>query len=434
MTPGCGTEAERAFSATTTGYFRGLARVRLSCLRFNDTPVNIYHRQEDVKKVEILRKTFELEGCRRTDEDNFIVALASADLPPLLPIESLLCLNGLHRVRAAEAFLDANDKWWTVKLYAEGLPESIATQFIEQSINEQDYKDGEKWYKIMLYRRNKDEEAENRWRARLTLGKQKDLKQLLKDKLFAAEFDKLLDMPGQWPPIKLGNLHCFLGLKCNEELLNGLKHISAVWERILSRGPKSAVDMVTVSKLELLAPGFSQSDAHRVEELMTSGEIFASITDPGMRREILTNLCSLPCLVPSLRVFFKNLPWLEPCCSILKTLLGGEKKQSIRKGLFAHYFPPPVNYIELAEGLGHLRSSASGAQDQLYALGQLWAFAMRHYPAMTSTLPRKEQGREKPTPKHPNLVLWHRLGDLAVRLGFRTTKTLELQEEDPFRK
>ena len=33
--------------------------------------------------------------------------------------------------------------------------------------------------------------------------------------------------------------------------------------------------------------------------------------------------------------------------------------------------------------------------------------------------------------KEPNLALWHKLGNLAVALGFHTQTALELQKKDP---
>lgn len=54
------------------------------------------------------------------------------------------------------------------------------------------------------------------WWARLTVTKQKDLRQLLKNHALAESFDRLLDFSGMWEPIQLGTLHRFHGLRCPE--------------------------------------------------------------------------------------------------------------------------------------------------------------------------------------------------------------------------
>ena len=39
---------------------------------------------------------------------------------------------------------------------------------------------------------------------------------------------------------------------------------------------------------------------------------------------------------------------------------------------------------------------------------------MRHFAEMIYVAPKKEQGKQKPVVKEPNLALWHKLGNLAV--------------------
>lgn len=50
---------------------------------------------------------------------------------------------------------------------------------------------------------------------------------------------------------------------------------------------------------------------------------------------------------------------------------------------------------------------------------------------MTALEPRKELRRVKPS-STPNAALWHHLGDLAVKLGFRTEQALEFQRQNPY--
>jgi hypothetical protein len=83
-----------------------------------------------------------------------------------------------------------------------------------------------------LYSRKRNVVEEDKWWARLTETKKKDLRQLISsnkyhkipyfnedsnesERLIDA-FDDLLDTPGLWPPIQLGTLHRLHGLRCRE--------------------------------------------------------------------------------------------------------------------------------------------------------------------------------------------------------------------------
>jgi len=96
------------------------------------------------------------------------------------------------------------------------LSADASRKLIEGYANTQRFSDGEIFWKIRFYNRACDTRAEQKWWARLTETKRKDLKQLLKHNAFAHAFDNLLEMPGLWQPIKLGTLHRLLVLKCHE--------------------------------------------------------------------------------------------------------------------------------------------------------------------------------------------------------------------------
>ena len=121
--------------------FLGIARVELSSLSFDHT-LNVCHRETSPKAIKRLKQIFKTQGCRRYQDENFLNgivshealdhALAEVGLTqtrltrkedgtiPLVPVLSVGCLHGLHRVRAAEHFLDEDDQWWVVRLYADG--------------------------------------------------------------------------------------------------------------------------------------------------------------------------------------------------------------------------------------------------------------------------------------------------------------------------
>ena len=126
--------------------YRGTARIDLSNLEF--IPDNISRDTYVRKKVwSNLVDIFKLEDCLRLPQDHHIDALISSEAlrtalarsntsiealqldrcdryPPkllLLASESLPCLNGRKRLKAARAFLEEpGDDWWIVDLYSDG--------------------------------------------------------------------------------------------------------------------------------------------------------------------------------------------------------------------------------------------------------------------------------------------------------------------------
>lgn len=95
---------------------------------------------------------------------------------------------------------------------------NLKTHVYESYSHEQQYTDGTIFRNILKYAKSSDMENEKKWRARLSTSKQKDLKQLLADKRIRIAFENLIDFVGLWPPIQLGKLHLFHGLKCAKVL------------------------------------------------------------------------------------------------------------------------------------------------------------------------------------------------------------------------
>lgn len=463
---------DKDFAAIKAQCFRGVAKVDLKALNFEHPLARKYHRGPSKKKVTVLKKVFKRTSCDRLTEEHFIKAIVDDDALadalrvssidentlrqkedttkiPYLPIAQVDCLDGLHRIRAAEQILDPNDQWWTVKLYSKQLSLNASTNIVEAFGNEQPFSDGEIFHKILYYRQRNDDESENRWWSRLTSTKEKDLRQLLKNKRFQDAFYALNDIPELFYPIQLGTLHRFLGLKCDEEILNYLERILIKWNQILGREtilphktilPRntlnisySAVDALTVQKLELCAPAISERDRISIKSWMQSKTIFPTITDSHKRDALLENILLIPCLIPTLRSCFENLKYLEPCCTILKQLLGSKQNGTIWRGFSAVYFRPENLNVEYLEDQITPLSPTTFEGDRWLGYVTLWAFCMRHFPEMIYVAPKKEQGKQKPVVKEPNPALWHKLGNLAVIQGFRTDRALELQKQDPDR-
>lgn len=131
------------FAGTKHLKFQGFARVDLKTLSFD------YSRALSGRNVKRLQKIFQLEGCQRQDDRNFVDALISKEQlqrvlatqplalqkepiqewkgQPLLIASQLSCLTGQHRIKAAQQHLDTNDCWWIARVFTEG--ESSSTHY-----------------------------------------------------------------------------------------------------------------------------------------------------------------------------------------------------------------------------------------------------------------------------------------------------------------
>lgn len=211
-------------------------------------------------------------------------------------------------------------------------------------------------------------------------------------------------------------------------MLRYLKHIRTVWDRITGAMPGDIVDAETVERLQLLAP--RSRDFRIVRKLMLNQSLFPNVTRKSERNSLLHNLRQVSCLIPSLHTFFENLKYLEPCCLALRSLLPAKHRKTIQQALGNAYATPERPLVETARGHAFYEASGS-SNDQRRAYHQLWLFAMRHFPELTTHTPRKDPNRSRPLPRGPNPLFLGRLGALSQALGFRTRQAMELCENDP---
>lgn len=116
--------------------FRGVAKIPLSRLSFPK------QRTLSERNVSRLLRVFQLEGCKRYYEKNYVDITVDAqqleaviartgtepnrqaptdwDAVPTLDLECH-ALQGQHRIAAAARFLDPNDRWWTAKIHTNGV-------------------------------------------------------------------------------------------------------------------------------------------------------------------------------------------------------------------------------------------------------------------------------------------------------------------------
>ena len=245
--------------ASKSRSFRGTARVYISRLSFDN---HAGKRAISEKNINRLHGIFKKEGCLRLDSENYVPVRIEEDILAQALAESRLigqdlkllpndgephflslpqhyqleCLHGQHRILAGKEYYAGEEEelWWTVKIFLKGkigisplcsyvdlllggsLSKEACISIQEQHSNSQPDSDGEVFQKIRFYHKQDNTQAENKWWVRLSDTKQKDVKQLLKKEEFVPVLDELLEIPGLWSTVKLGTLHRFLTLKCDE--------------------------------------------------------------------------------------------------------------------------------------------------------------------------------------------------------------------------
>ncbi|KAK4551392.1 hypothetical protein LTR86_011199 [Recurvomyces mirabilis] len=448
-----------AEDASHDGNCLGYARVQLSDLYFShhEEP---RHRHGSDKNVARMVRIFK-SRCKREEEDNFLKAVlderdvsrarqsaaivgsapaaSQIEQLPILQGCRLRCLNGWARVLAAKQHLDQNDQWWIVRIYAWAADQAQVSpaenlQAAEEYRNEQPHSDGEIFRKVCFYRRAGASDHERGWWERLSLSKAKDLRQLLAVEAYAKAFEKLLEWPGLWDSVHLGSLHRLLPMRCEEEVLYYLEHISEVWTVItcpvIGDLLPGAVDATTVHHLQGLSPSVSCADAETVRSLMRRRVVFSMVSDVRTRDRLLRSILDYRDLIPSLYTFFESLKYLEPGAQILKSLLPPKQKRTIREAFFATYSRPAELLVEHSADDLRRHDRASQEQEREYAYHQVWLYALRNCTCMIGTIPRKEASKPKPKACHINQLVWQRFGHLVWTVGFELEAAARLKSDD----
>ena len=94
---------------------------------------------------------------------------------------------------------------------------------IDQSINQYShgtkFSDGDIYRKVREYQKVDHDHSANAWIQKLSKCKQIGLKLLLERKGLVKAFDNLIDFPGLWSGLELGNIRKILALHCDEVIL-----------------------------------------------------------------------------------------------------------------------------------------------------------------------------------------------------------------------
>ncbi|TLD03635.1 uncharacterized protein PgNI_11619 [Pyricularia grisea] len=104
-----------------------------------------------------------------------------------------------------------------------------------------------------MVRQCKVEYDRDKWLYRLSKAKRKAFGTLLKNYKITEAFDKLMEFPGVIAGLQFGNIHRYLALHIDEELLCYFEYIYKTWDCILQIDncppPKLLVDLASVTNL-----------------------------------------------------------------------------------------------------------------------------------------------------------------------------------------
>ncbi|KAH0563187.1 hypothetical protein GP486_002246 [Trichoglossum hirsutum] len=434
-------EKERGFK------YRGTASIGLEVLCFRPD----LRRDLDQNNVERLRRSFRTAGCNPLPLKNHIPAVINEDdlntalitsgcsaqrlvdhtqseypeleFPPGYQLE---CLHGKHRVQAARGIFPPGQGRWIVDLYSSDISKELGIILREEYSNEMKPNDGEIYRNMQLHRREGNFHCSMRWRAWLSGKREQNIEQLFGHHKFKAAFDKLLDIPGLWPGMRITTLHKTFGSKIDEEALKYLKFIRDDWTDIVGKQGLGRVDPKTVKAVQMRAPGVFKEDRNALEYRIHNGEIFSHFANEE-REKIWDKLCALDHLVPSLYTFFRDLEYLRTCADSVKLLLDLSPRNTIytaMKDIYCDKDQIPGTYVtQDTESTYSLRIGRR--EDRLY-LGyrQIWIFAMRNYHQMPRR--RKKKNVLMKATCEVNEMTLRRFGILANRLGFQSDKISEL--------
>ncbi|KAH7021757.1 hypothetical protein B0J12DRAFT_610699 [Macrophomina phaseolina] len=170
------------------------------------------------------------------------------------------CLHGQHRIRAAEKYLPKADRWWVVDLFSSELSEEAKQELREQCSNGKKNSDGELYRRIRHYSRAKDSTGQERWKARISQAKERELNYV--EARLLRPLDRLLPFHGLWEDFNLSLLWRMLSWRCWEEIERYLDCIWRFWHTVTSgeRRLEYAVDRCTVKRLQGRNPRLSAND------------------------------------------------------------------------------------------------------------------------------------------------------------------------------
>ncbi|KAG2421578.1 hypothetical protein HFD88_005553 [Aspergillus terreus] len=428
------------------GFFRGHAKVGLEYLDFQASIFG--QRVFDVSNVERLRAKFDRDKCAREETNNYISAVISDDLLKqainlsnttsdqlkggtglcwlVLPQGARLsCLYGRHRVEAAKrGVLLPGDRWWSVTLYHEDLPENLRRRLC--LYRDPEFSSGDVFRNLRHCELSGLPEV-TFWESMVSARSQKDLRRLKSDYPSILRcLDRLIVFPGLWVDFCFTLLRRMLEMGCPKETVRFLSRIQNIWSGLFP-DETSSVDAQSVHLLGNLMPLLSARDSSEVTQLMDDGTLFPDVTDGTARDNLLRKLTNVRGRILTIHSLAQDTLLWHSCAKALRQLVpkrGTDLRHTIMTQFAGSGIEWPVQVAEsvieyVAVDMRDQHQFHSGRANAAYV--QLWCFTVRHIESLTGTkLPAgkntylSDPQALRQTQREAN----HRLGLLAKRLGF----------------
>ncbi|KAL5344813.1 hypothetical protein ACLOAV_010210 [Pseudogymnoascus australis] len=417
----------------------GLAWVKLENLKY-ETPLGRPSIPLQSRKIGALLDKFRGPGCFPNVQRNRIQAkispsvlaqalrLSGVKIEDLQNTESLQKLefpegvvlthtHGQHRLEAARLHTYPHNVWWAVDLLNE---EYLTPQFDveEQNRNVESipHSDGTVFRFL---------EIEGPWRNGFCSKRvEVDVKAIEKRPALYKALAELRPFVGVWDAFSKGALARINTLKIDHEIIHYLKWMLKIAE---------VFDAQTVEEIEARAPMVSLADREHIMERFCEEEpIFSKIGESATRARLQQNVLAINGLIPSMKTFLADTLYLEDCLLAMKILIDPTTRQS-RDSLrhMWHGFPTSCIVLEYADGLTQEANFVMEEEDQFQiAYIQIWMFAMRNYPRLTSLVP-KTDSNHKVVSTGPNPEWQRKFAVTATALGFKSKAINRLLEEDP---
>lgn len=268
-----------------------------------------------------------------------------------------------------------------------------------------------------------DEQVVNSWWAQIpSKDERKDLKRLLRRTRLNAPFRALAKIPALGRGLLAGSVGSMLKVKCDEEIVRYLNHIHDFWTMLVGNGESELrkVDSYTVACLQSRVPALSKSDECFLKKELDAGNLFQHFTRSEKER-IWQRLRSYPRRVPSVRLFFRDLIYLEVLAGCLKVLVRPVRRQSIYEAFSAAFDDRALQSVSTATS----RPSFEKSYRTLLLSIMRQLESLRPGSVMLEKAERRKAVSEDPS-------AWHRLAEEAYSLGFRSPQldVLRFQQAD----
>ena len=247
--------------------------------------------------VNQLFAAYEVQGCLR-DQWPLIAVIPDDKLPKFIaPREGFLkkarCLHGFHRIEAAKAFLEGDERYWPVQVY-NFLSRKEQSDIMIGNWVTGAYTDG-----LILHNSILGDES---WRATLSKRKNQAMDTILNN--YRSELEALKSFDGLWYDVdNLGTM------AQRPTMFKGAwkKYLDNVY-KFWSKFPSDAVDRTTVNCLHLLCPRVP-NDRDTILKYRKDDKLFLGVSMAARAEAYKILLNSEVAMIPTLKSFFMNIEY-----------------------------------------------------------------------------------------------------------------------------